>query len=448
MNDSLVMILAKVRDELGRCCSYAHHDALTVYLSFLKYVIDNKLIPLNEASDCAILLDAQRMFDIAVLEEEKLLQFGYVVERHFELPQGSMNFFASLCCRSINGSNDSIDKVLLLLKEISFENEGKSVGIVLQQQLWKSATTFGRMLSDSVSSKSLSLIMKELMNISDGDVFADFTMGFGVSSMEATANVNCKITGYDINQEKIAVAKMMLTMAGNDSVSVCCEDTTKAEIQENSFDKIAITPPLGVKIKEDALDSVEKDLLEKYGLPVKITTLTVLMVLKALDTLKSHGKIVIAVAPNVLFSSTVVDKMFRELISKKHLSAVLQFPSLYYGTNLQTIVLVLEKKRANEEIVFVDCATNKYYPFITREQRNSIDITEEGLKKIDAIIREKQVILGVSNVVSVPEIERNDYLLALVKYVFVEEQREYISNQAIDERLNVLYEKLKNLLEQ
>ena len=129
------------------------------------------------------------------------------------------------------------------------------------------------------------------------------------------------------------------------------------------------------------------------------------------------------------------------------MNTVIQLPNLYYGSGIATIVLILEKNKQTDEVLFVDASTNDHFPFFNKSSKSATNLTESGIDKIKEIYEERKVEEGISNVATTKIIEENDFLLTLVKYVKVKNERKVISNKDIDQRLRELYKELKEILD-
>lgn len=443
MNIKFDETIWKCMDSLRRYFAYEDCNKILIYVVFLKYIIDNKKIPLNSET-FNLFLDAQRMMDKGELEKDIVTNLNYTIENYFDIVSGSLTEFSNLYFRVVELKQSKRTSILEQLNDVSFENESDAIIDSLKTMLWENASSFGRMMGDEVSNKSLSRLVREILILKENEEFADFTYGLGLSSLEITKDVPCKLIGYDTNKQTSTMAQMLLIICGNDNFKIHNENVITANIAQSSCDKIAIFPPLGVKVRE--LDSGIGDLLQEFGLPDKSANLEVLIALQGLKSLKDDGKMILSVTPSMLFSATAVEKRFRELITNNYLSAVITLPSLHYGTNVATNLIVLEKNRNTEEVMFIDASSNEYFPFINKDKKNQNQLSYEAIDKITITVRDKQIIEGISSSCSADEIKKNDFSLAPSRYVQVKRKRETVSNKEIDKRLQQLYAEIKQLI--
>lgn len=444
MNIKIDEIICKSMESLRGYFSYEDCNKILIYVLFLKYIVDNKKIPLSDET-FTIFLDAQRMLDKSELDKDTVINLNYIVENTFNMPNGSLSDFSNLYFRMSELKKVQSIDLFTHLNEISFENQSEEIIQSLKNSLWNSATSFGRIVGSCLSNKALSKLSKELLELNDNDIFADLAYGLGVSSLEITENVDCSIVGYELNKETSTMAQMLIVISGREKYNLYNKDSTTAPIEDSIFDKIAIHPPLSMKVRE--LEIEQKNLLEKFSLPIKSASIEVLMTLKAISTLKSNGKLVLTVSPNILFSATAVEKKFRELIAKKHLNTVIVAPSLYYGTNVQTVLLILEKEKSTDKVQFLDINNNEFFSLFNTTSKVASELTDDMIQKIVEIIKAQQELPAVSSVVKLDAIERNDFLLSPAKYVQVIKEKETISNIEIDKKLKELYTEIKILID-
>lgn len=442
MENNIKEKIYKVSDILKGSFPYEIYCDICVFCVFLKYILDNQKLPYDQTS-----FALQRMFDLAELNEEALVKASMVLEEQYKLPQSSLVDLAQIYIRfnNMQQSYNITTKVLDELKEINFTERGREIVEALKEIYYSSATSFGRIMSDKMTSRPLSNLIKKLSDIQDGDNYADLTYGIGISTLEIVGDKNCFITGFEINRSSIVVAEMLLIMLERDSINLIMGDVLDVQIKENSFDKIVTMPPLGMRVKE--FSSASTDIMDKFNLPRKPINMDMLILLKSLMALKSDGIAIVTVTPNFLFSNTSIDKKIRKEIVKNNLNTVIQLPNLYYGSGIATIVLILEKNKRTDDVLFVDASTNEYFPFFDKSSKPVTNLMESGIDKIKEIYEERSVEEGVSNVATIKAIEENDFLLTLVKYVKIKSKRKVISNKDIDKRLRELYKELKEILD-
>lgn len=443
MSKTIKEAIYNVSDIFRRSFPYEIYIDMCTYCVFLKYILDNEKLPYDKVS-----FDLQRMFYTADADGEIMLKASYTIEEKYNLPKSSLADFAQTFIKfnNLRQSTDTSSQVFNILKEIDFSGKGREIIDALNEVLYSSASNFGVLLGERITSKSLSKLIKKLTAIHSSDSYADFAYGIGISTLEIIGEADCQITGYEINRSSVAMAGMLLIISGHENFNLVMGDSLELQTDENCYDKIVFFPPLGAKCTE--LKPAYTKLMQKFGLPAKRTALDVLMLLKALTALKNDGRCFMTVTPGFLFSNTVTDRAVRKLITQKHLKAVIQLPNMYYGTRVQTVLLILEKQKAADTVIFVDGSSNEYFGFTDKLSRSVSSLTEKGIDKILEAVNEMNTVDGISKVATNNEIEKNNYLLTPSKYIKSNTNEARMPTREIDKRLKQLYNELKELMEE
>lgn len=445
MNNKIGDIIYNVANALKSSFPYEEYSNICVYCVFIKYILDNEKLPYDKTT-----FDLQKMFDRAELNEKVLKDASTHIEEIYKFPQSSLVDFAQTYIRfcEMQKSYDVSSKVLNILKTVTFKDCGNVILEALKAMFYSAASNFGRLMSEKVTSKSLSNLIKELICVQDKDNYADFAFGIGTSTLEITVDKDCSITGFEINRSSIAVAEMLLIISGKEKFNLIMEDILDIDVKKNSFDKIVTMPPIGVRSKVS--NSIYDGVLKSFNLPANLKdkhiNVDVVVLLKTLMALKNNGSAIITITPNFLFSNTVVDREIRRLLVKDYLRAVIQLPNLYYGTGISTVILVLTKKKKTDKVLFIDASTNEYFSFSDKSNKSISNLTAAGIAEIKEIYQSEKSIEGISHLATTEEIENNDFLLTLAKYIKVKSNRTIVSNEEIDKRLKELYSELKDIL--
>ncbi len=440
MNTKFDEVLWKCMDALRGNFAYEDCNRILIYIIFLKYIIDNKKIDLNNES-FETFLNAQRMFDKGLLEKDIINDLNYMIENQYNMANGALSDFSNTYFKVLDFNNKV--NIIEKLKVESFVNESDAVMDSLKMILLEHASSFSRIVGDEISSNSISLLTKELLGLKDHESLIDLTYGLGLSSLEITNDSN-ELIGYEIDRSIATMGIMLLIISEKSNFKLYNEDATNSDEYENYFDKVVAYPPLGIKVKD--FDLNKSNLLKEFNLPEKNCNLEVFIALSAIKKLKETGIAIIAISSNILFSSTVVEKSFRELIVNNYLSSVITLPPLYYGTNADINLIILEKNRISDNVTFIDASNNEHYDFIVKDKKSQNELSNDAISKIVSIVNEKQTFKGISYTCSVSDLKRNDYTLSPSKYTKMKKQREVLSNEEIDSRLSELYEEIKRIL--
>jgi len=133
------------------------------------------------------------------------------------------------------------------------------------------------------------------------------------------------------------------------------------------------------------------------------------------------------VAPHgVLFRGGSEGTIRQKLIEENILDAVVGLPEkLFYGTGIPAVILLLKKKKADENILFID-ASREF-----REGKNQNQLTDDNVAKIVKAFKQRTAIDKYAYVASRDEIARNDFGLSIPRYVDTFEKEKEIDLKAV-----------------
>lgn len=111
-------------------------------------------------------------------------------------------------------------------------------------------------------------------------------------------------------------------------------------------------------------------------------------------------------------SGVAKDKIRKNLIENDHLETIIGLPaSIFFGTGIPTIILVLKQKRESSDVLIVDASKG----FAKEGKNNKLRACD--IKKIcDTVIARKNL-PGYSELVTKDDIRKNDYNLNIPRYV-------------------------------
>jgi type I restriction enzyme M protein len=128
--------------------------------------------------------------------------------------------------------------------------------------------------------------------------------------------------------------------------------------------------------------------------------------------LKPDGIMTIVLPHGVLFRGGDEGEIRRNLIEGNHIDAIIGLPAnIFFGTGIETIIMVLKQKRENTDVLIVDASNG----FIKVSKNNKLRASD--IKKIVDAVTDRADIDKFSLKVSREEIRRNVYNLSISRYV-------------------------------
>lgn len=263
----------------------------------------------------------------------------------------------------------------------------------------------------------VSLIIK-VLDPKAGEKIYDPSCGSGEFLVEAINHVRRAspdgelfMLGREMSPSVAFVAQANLFVHGVDES--CIEnkrplsgESYNAEVS-GRFDLAIANPPFSLK----NWDKGESNEFLRYGVPPQASA-DFAFVQNILFSLNEKGRAAIIVPNGVLFRGGS-EKIIRERMLKSgNVEAVISIPSMsFYGTAIPANILFLRRECSSDDVFFLDASS-----FFVKSQRlNRLDIN--GVEKLSNLFFDRAALGGVASLISLKDIEANDWDLTVSKYV-------------------------------
>jgi type I restriction enzyme M protein len=228
--------------------------------------------------------------------------------------------------------------------------------------------------------------------------------------------------GQELNKQVYEICQINLLLHGLENFEIENGDTLRDPkfIKENKlkhFDRVIANPPFnlndwgyGEVNKEDKFDRF------RYGLPPKKNG-DFAFIQHIVATLEdTSGKGVMIVSPGVLFRAGVEQEIRKRILESDIIEAAIGVSTnLLYNTSSPPAILIFNrKKRENRKGKVLIIDASKEYQKLDRGQ-NTLD--DENVNKIALIYKNFEDVEKVAKVVTLEEMEANDYQLNANRYI-------------------------------
>ena len=241
--------------------------------------------------------------------------------------------------------------------------------------------------------------------------------GFFGQEINITTYNLCRINMFlhDINYEKFSIAH-------GDTL------TDPTHWDDQPFEAIVSNPPYSIKWEGDANPLLINDpRFSAAGVLAPKSKADLAFTLHILNWLSVDGTAAIVEFPGVMYRGGAEQKIRKYLVDNNYVDAVIQLPSdLFFGTSIQTCILVLKKSKKDNKILFVN-AEREF-----ARQGNKNKLREEDRDKVLESFTTRKDTEYFSRLVDHSEIEKNDYTLSVTTYVQSEDTREVIDIKSLN----------------
>jgi len=308
----------------------------------------------------------------------------------------------------------------------------------------KFASDAGKKAGEFYTPKMVSTLLAKLVEPKEGNRICDPTCGSGSLLLKVAKEVgskNVSIYGQEVNGSTWALARMNMFLHEMDNARIEWGDTlNNPQLREEDtlmkFDVVVANPPFWLDkwgAEEAAADQYNRF---HRGIPPKSKG-DYAFITHMIETLNEHGRAGVVLPHGVLFRGSSEGKIRKQLIEENLLKAVVGLPAnLFYGTGIPATILIFDKQKTTNEILFID-ASNEY-----QSSKNQNKLTNENITKIFSAFKSWQTIDKYSYVASKAEVIENDYNLNIPRYVDTFEEEEPVDIAATQNEIAELKKEL------
>lgn len=268
-------------------------------------------------------------------------------------------------------------------------------------------------------------------------------------------NVRNGFYGQEINLTTYNLCRinMFLHDIGYDKFNIACEDTlvSPQHWDDEPFEVIVSNPPYSIKwVGDDNSILINDPRYSPAGVLAPKSNADFAFIMHSLSWLANNGIAAIVCYPGILYRRGAEKKIRSYLTRNNFIDCLIQLPeNLFFGTPTATCIMVLNKSKKDNNILFIDASQE--YVKVT----NNNKLTEENVKNIMDVYKDRKDLNEFSKLVSNDEIEQSDYDLSISTYV-----KQNLKHKTIDINQNKrkteeillkqkeLNEKLKQIIEE
>jgi type I restriction enzyme M protein len=256
------------------------------------------------------------------------------------------------------------------------------------------------------------------------------TDGFFGQEINITTYNLCRINMFlhDINYEKFDIAH-------GDTL------TDPIHWDDQPFEAIVSNPPYSIKWDGDANPLMIND--PRYspaGVLAPKSKADLAFTMHILNWLATNGTAAIVEFPGVMYRGGTEQKIRKYLVDNNYVDTVIQLPpDLFFGTGIQTCILVLKKSKKDNKVLFIN-AEREFARFGNKNKLRPEDIDKVLTKYTDRKDEDY-----FSRHVSHDEIAEKEYILSVTSYVKAEDTREVIDIIALNKSIKEIVKRQSEL---
>ena len=228
-----------------------------------------------------------------------------------------------------------------------------------------------------------------------------------------------------------------------DKFNIACEDTltNPQHWDDEPFELIVSNPPYSIKWDGDDNPLLINDTrFSPAGVLAPKSKADLAFIMHALSWLSSSGTAAIVCFPGIFYRGGAEQKIRKYLVDNNFVDCIIQLPSnLFFGTSIATCIMVLKKNKKDNTTLFIDASQQCVK--VTNNNR----LTEDNINKIVNFFTERKDVQHTAKLVSIEEIQENNYNLSVSTYIEKEDTREKIDIQVLNKQIAQVVERENKL---
>ncbi len=291
------------------------------------------------------------------------------------------------------------------------------------------ATESGKSKGQFYTPSEVSTIMPQVIGIGkhttqDMSVY-DPTCGSGSLLLKAAsfAPNGLSIYGQEKEVSTTALCRMNMILHSNETAEIAPGGhstlakpyfTTDNGTKLKTFDYVVANPPFSLKSWTNGVEFPDPfGRFEGFDVPPEKNG-DYAFLLHILKSLKSKGKATVILPHGVLFRGNAEGSIREKLIKKGYIKGVIGLPAnLFYGTGIPAAIIIIDKENAEaRKGIFMIDASKGF-----KKEGNKNRLREQDVHKIVDTFNRGLEIPKYSRMVTLKEIEENDYNLNIPRYI-------------------------------
>ncbi len=200
------------------------------------------------------------------------------------------------------------------------------------------------------------------------------------------------------------------------------------------FDAVVANPPFSYRWEPN--EAMGEDFrFKSYGLAPK-SAADFAFLLHGFHFLGKEGTMAIILPHGVLFRGGAEERIRTKLLKDGNIDTVIGLPAnLFFSTGIPVCILVLKKCKKPDDVLFINASDHYEKGKRQNRLREGIDGEPNDIQKIVETYKFRKEETRYSRLVSMDEIEKNDYNLNISRYVSTATSDEIIDLKAVNDEL-------------
>ena len=308
------------------------------------------------------------------------------------------------------------------------------IGNAYEYLIGKFASDAGKKGGEFYTPPEVATLLAKLLNPQPGNRICDPACGSGsllIRLGKEIGSQNFALYGQESNGSTWALCRMNMFLHEMDNARIeWCNTITSPRLVEDDalmkFDIVVANPPFS--LDKWGVEDAENDHYNRFwrGIPPKSKGDFAFISHMVEIAVEDEGKVGVIVPHGVLFRGGAEGKIRTHLIEENLLKAVIGLPPrLFFGTGIPAAILIFDKGKTREEVLFIDAS--REFQDVTNQNR----LRSQDIQKIVGTFNAFRTVEKYAYCATLEEIKENDFNLNIPRYVDIYEEEEEVDIPAV-----------------
>ena len=322
------------------------------------------------------------------------------------------------------------------------------IGNVYEYLIARFASDAGKKGGEFYTPSEVAILLAKLLQPGEGDRICDPACGSGSLLIRVAREVgtpNYALCGQESNGGTWALCRMNMFLHEMDNARIeWCNTITNPKLVENDtlmkFNIVVANPPFS--LDKWGADDAAGDKHNRFwrGVPPRSKGDYAFISHMVEIALEGEGRVGVIVPHGVLFRGASEGKIRKNMLEENLFEAVIGLPpNLFYGTGIPAAIIIFNKGKKNEDVLFIDASQE----FEVGKKQNKL-----RMKDIEKIVKTYQAFETVDKYAyraTLDEIRENDFNLNIPRYVDTFEEEEEIDIPMVQKEIEGLEKELADV---
>ena len=315
------------------------------------------------------------------------------------------------------------------------------LGRAYEYLIRKFAEGSGQSAGEFYTPREVGILMARILDAEEGEEVYDPAYGSAGLLIKAQLRLKekkqgdikrpLKLYGQEINPFTYAMGKMNAFIHDMDADLRVGDTIRNPRFVEGgklrTFDKVTANPMWNQKFPQKVFETDRHNRF-LFGVPPSNSTADWGWIQHMFASLKDCGKLVVIIDTGVVsrgsgnVGSNKEKDIRKKFVDKDYVEGVILLPeNMFYNTTAPGNIIVINKEKKHEREILLINASKEF-----AKGRPKNYLTDEHIRKIEEVYKNWQEVDGLSKIITIEEVAKNDSNLSPSRYVEIGEKEEYL----------------------